>query len=74
MSDRLGQSHQQLGDLVAGISDVTGTLAHNDQATTNGLSYVDINVVANDFDPLSEPLTVTVSVALEVSPALPVSV
>ncbi|HEY8678308.1 MAG TPA: MCE family protein [Candidatus Dormibacteraeota bacterium] len=32
VSKRLAQSHQQLGDLVGSMSDVTGTLAQNDRA------------------------------------------
>jgi len=48
VSDRLGQSHQQLGDLVASMSDVTGTLAHNDQALAALLTH--LGNVMGDFD------------------------
>src|SRR5205807_9418596 len=47
-SDRLAQSHQQLGDLVASMSDVTGTLAHNDQALAALLTH--LGNVMGDFD------------------------
>jgi phospholipid/cholesterol/gamma-HCH transport system substrate-binding protein len=48
VSDRLGQSHQQLGELVASMSDVTGTLAHNDQALAALLTH--LGNVMGDFD------------------------
>jgi virulence factor Mce-like protein len=48
VSDRLGQSHQQLGDLVLSMSDVTGTLAHNDQALAALLTH--LGNVMGDFD------------------------
>jgi phospholipid/cholesterol/gamma-HCH transport system substrate-binding protein len=48
VSDRLAQSHQQLGDLVGSMSDVTGTLARNDQALASLLTHLG-NVMA-DFD------------------------
>jgi virulence factor Mce-like protein len=48
VSDRLGQSHQQLGDLVAGMSDVTGTLARNDKSLAALLTHLG-NVMV-DFD------------------------
>ncbi len=48
VSDRLGQSHQQLGDLVGSMSDVTGTLAHNDQALAALLAH--LGNVMGDFD------------------------
>jgi virulence factor Mce-like protein len=48
VSDRLGQSHQQLGDLVASMSDVTGTLARNDQALAALLAH--LGNVMSDFD------------------------
>jgi len=47
-SDRLSQSHQQLGDLVAGMSDVTGTLARNDQALRALITH--LGNVMGDFD------------------------
>src|SRR5207244_9254250 len=47
-SDRLSQSHQQLGDLVASIGDVTGTLAPNDQALAALLPP--LGHVMGDFD------------------------
>jgi ABC-type transporter Mla subunit MlaD len=48
VSDRLAQSHQQLGDLVGSMSDVTGTLAHNDQALQALLTH--LGNVMGDFD------------------------
>ena len=48
VSDRLAQSHQQLGDLVGSMSDVTGTLATNDQALAALITHLG-NVMA-DFD------------------------
>ena len=48
VSDRLGQSHQQLGDLVASMGDVTGTLARNDQALAALLTH--LGNVMGDFD------------------------
>lgn len=48
VSDRLGQSHQQLGDLVGSLSDVTGTLARNDQALAALLTH--LGNVMGDFD------------------------
>ena len=48
VSDRLGQSHQQLGELVGGMSDVTGTLAHNDRALAALLTH--LGNVMSDFD------------------------
>jgi virulence factor Mce-like protein len=48
VSDRLAQSHQQLGDLVGSMSDVTGTLATNDQALAALIRHLG-NVMA-DFD------------------------
>jgi virulence factor Mce-like protein len=47
-SDRLAQSHQQLGDFVANTADVTGTLASQDQQLT-ALIYHLTNTM-NDFD------------------------
>ena len=47
-SDRLAQSHQQLGDLVASMGDVTGTLAQNDQALRGLLAH--LGNVMGDFD------------------------
>jgi len=47
-SDRLSQSHQQLGDLVASMGDVTGTLAQNDQALAALLTH--LGNVMGDFD------------------------
>jgi phospholipid/cholesterol/gamma-HCH transport system substrate-binding protein len=47
-SDRLAQSHQQLGDLVASMDDVTGTLARNDQALAALLAH--LGNVMGDFD------------------------
>ncbi len=48
VSDRLAQSHQQLGDLIAGTSDVTGTLARNDQALASLITH--LGNVMGDFD------------------------
>jgi phospholipid/cholesterol/gamma-HCH transport system substrate-binding protein len=48
VSDRLAQSHQQLGDLVGNMSDVTGTLARNDQALQALLTH--LGNVMSDFD------------------------
>jgi len=48
VSDRLAQSHQQLGDLVFGMSDVTGTLARNDQALAALIAH--LGNVMGDFD------------------------
>jgi virulence factor Mce-like protein len=47
-SDRLAQSHQQLGDFIANTADVTGTLASQDQQLT-ALIYHLTNTM-NDFD------------------------
>src|SRR5207248_1969751 len=47
-SDRLSQSHQQLGDLVASMGDVTGTLAQNDKALAALLTH--LGNVMGDFD------------------------
>ncbi len=47
-SDRLAQSHQQLGDLVASMSDVTGILAQNDRALAALLTH--LGNVMGDFD------------------------
>jgi virulence factor Mce-like protein len=48
VSDRLGQSHQQLGDLVQSLGDVTGTLARNDQSLAALLTH--LGNVMGDFD------------------------
>jgi phospholipid/cholesterol/gamma-HCH transport system substrate-binding protein len=48
VSDRLAQSHQQLGELVTSMSDVTGTLASNDQALAALLTH--LGNVMSDFD------------------------
>src|SRR5205823_4086226 len=48
VSDRLAQSHQQLGDLVGSMSDVTGTLAKNDRALASLLTH--LGNVMGDFD------------------------
>lgn len=48
VSDRLAQSHQQLGDLVGSMSDVTGTLASNDQALAALITH--LGNVMGDFD------------------------
>jgi phospholipid/cholesterol/gamma-HCH transport system substrate-binding protein len=48
VSNRLAQSHQQLGDLVGGMSDVTGTLATNDKALASLLTH--LGNVMGDFD------------------------
>jgi len=48
VSDRLSQSHQQLGDLVGSMSDVTGTLARNDRALASLLTH--LGNVMGDFD------------------------
>jgi virulence factor Mce-like protein len=48
VSDRLGQSHQQLGDLVQSMGDVTGTLARNDQALAALITH--LGNVMGDFD------------------------
>jgi len=48
VSDRLGKSHQQLGDLVQSMSDVTGTLARNDQSLAALLTH--LGNVMGDFD------------------------
>jgi len=48
VSDRLAQSHQQLGDLVGGMSDVTGTLASNDRALASLITH--LGKVMGDFD------------------------
>jgi ABC-type transporter Mla subunit MlaD len=48
VSDRLAQSHQQLGDLVGSMSDVTGTLASNDRALAALLTH--LGNVMGDFD------------------------
>jgi phospholipid/cholesterol/gamma-HCH transport system substrate-binding protein len=47
-SDRLAQSHQQLGDLVASMGAVTGTLAQNDQSLRGLLTHM--GNVMGDFD------------------------
>jgi len=48
VSDRLSRSHQQLGDLVGSMSDVTGTLARNDQSLAALLTH--LGNVMGDFD------------------------
>ena len=48
VSDRLAQSHEQLGDLVGSMSDVTGTLATNDRALASLLTH--LGNVMGDFD------------------------
>ena len=48
VSDRLSQSHQQLGDLVGSMSDVTGTLASNDKALNSLLLH--LGNVMGDFN------------------------
>jgi phospholipid/cholesterol/gamma-HCH transport system substrate-binding protein len=48
VSDRLAQSHQQLGDLVASMSDVTGTLSANDRALASLITH--LGNVMGDFD------------------------
>jgi virulence factor Mce-like protein len=48
VSNRLAQSHQQLGDLVGGMSQVTGTLATNDRALASLLTH--LGNVMGDFD------------------------
>jgi len=48
VSDRLAQSHQQLGDLVGSLSDVTGTLASNDKALASLILH--LGNVMGDFD------------------------
>jgi virulence factor Mce-like protein len=48
VSDRLAQSHQQLGDLVGNMSNVTGTLAQNDQALASLITH--LGNVMEDFD------------------------
>jgi virulence factor Mce-like protein len=48
VSDRLAQSHQQLGDLVFGMGDVTGTLARNDRALAALIAH--LGNVMGDFD------------------------
>jgi virulence factor Mce-like protein len=48
VSDRLGQSHQQLGDLVQSMGDVTGTLARNDQSLAALITH--LGNVMGDFD------------------------
>ena len=48
MSDRLAQSHQQLGDLVGSMSDVTGTLASNDRALAALITH--LGNVMGDFN------------------------
>ena len=48
VSDRLAQSHQQLGDLVGSMSDVTGTLANNDQALAALITH--LGNVMGDFN------------------------
>ena len=48
VSNRLAQSHQQLGDLVGSMSDVTGTLANNDQALAALIAH--LGNVMGDFD------------------------
>ena len=48
VSDRLAQSHQQLGDLVGSMSDVTGTLAQNDQSLASLITH--LGNVMGDFD------------------------
>ena len=48
VSDRLSQSHQQLGDLVGSMSNVTGTLASNDKALNSLLLH--LGNVMGDFN------------------------
>lgn len=48
VSDRLAQSHQQLGDLVGSMSQVTGTLADNDQALASLITH--LSNVMGDFN------------------------
>lgn len=48
VSTRLAESHQQLGDLVASMDQVTGTLAQNDQALASLISH--LGTVMTDFD------------------------
>jgi phospholipid/cholesterol/gamma-HCH transport system substrate-binding protein len=48
VSDRLAQSHQQLGDLVGSMSDVTGTLAQNDRSLNALIAH--LGNVMGDFD------------------------
>lgn len=48
VSSRLAQSHQQLGELVSGMTDVTGTLATNDKALAALLTH--LGNVMGDFD------------------------
>jgi len=48
VSDRLGQSHQQLGELVQSMGDVTGTLARNDQSLAALITH--LGNVMGDFD------------------------
>ena len=48
VSDRLAQSHQQLGELVGSMSDVSGTLASNDQALAALITH--LGNVMGDFD------------------------
>ena len=48
VSDRLSQSHQQLGDLVGSMSDVTGTLASNDKALNSLILH--LGNVMGDFN------------------------
>ena len=48
VSDRLAQSHRQLGDLVGSMSDVTGTLASNDQALASLILH--LGNVMGDFN------------------------
>ena len=48
VSDRLAQSHQQLGDLVGSMSDVTGTLASNDRALAALITH--LGNVMGDFN------------------------
>jgi virulence factor Mce-like protein len=48
VSNRLAQSHQQLGDLVGSMDTVTGTLAKNDQALASLIAH--LGNVMGDFD------------------------
>ena len=65
-SDRLSQSHQQLGELVASMDDVTGTLARNDQSLQALLTH--LGNVMGDFDATlagNEPNFHTIVVTLD---------
>ena len=48
VSNRLAQSHQQLGDLVGSMSDVTGTLAEKDTALASLITH--LGNVMGDFN------------------------